>query len=159
MERKSKLPAVARKPATTEFKVHTVAPKTLKRKTPVSPDKPKTRSGVTARASSSATAKAKTTTTARPLASTRRAAAVNSKTSTAAPAAKKPKRAAWDTKGRLEDLEKNFSTTNDQLKRSETLVSELSQTLAGSQEKIQELVTFKESLETTVKVKEEENAD
>ncbi|KAG0263431.1 kinesin-like nuclear fusion protein [Actinomortierella ambigua] len=72
---------------------------------------------------------------------------------------KKKKRPAWDTKGRLEDMEELTSIMRQHLQTSNSNQSEMKNMLASSESKIAELETFRKSLESKVQVKETENQD
>ncbi|KAF9995117.1 kinesin-like nuclear fusion protein [Entomortierella chlamydospora] len=72
---------------------------------------------------------------------------------------KKKKRPAWDTKGRLEDMEELTSTLHHLLQTSTTNMNDLTSKLESSESKISELETFRQSLESKVAVKESENKD
>ncbi|KAL1920084.1 uncharacterized protein VTP21DRAFT_1230 [Calcarisporiella thermophila] len=65
---------------------------------------------------------------------------------------RKKKRPAWDTKGRLEDMEELTAFLKQQIKHSNSSVE-------GMTSKIQELEHFRLSLENKVVVKEQENQD
>ncbi|KAJ3358982.1 hypothetical protein GGF32_009847 [Allomyces javanicus] len=73
------------------------------------------------------------------------------------PAMKKTKRAAWDTKGRLEDLELTFKTVQDTMAGYKETAANLADTLKESNKRIRELESFKTSLESTVDAKTQEN--
>ena len=83
---------------------------------------------------------------------------------------KKKKRPAWDVKGRLEDLEKNHASTEATLNELNHVKQSLTEQLNNSQSTskkmyvsisyeilVEELLSFKETLETKVEVKEKEN--
>ncbi|KAJ1907680.1 kinesin-like nuclear fusion protein [Tieghemiomyces parasiticus] len=70
---------------------------------------------------------------------------------------KKKKRAAWDTKGRLEDMEEYVGFMSQQLKNNDHNMSGLRGELQSSQDKIRELEQFRENLRSKVQVKEQEN--
>ncbi|KAF8981145.1 kinesin-like nuclear fusion protein [Entomortierella lignicola] len=72
---------------------------------------------------------------------------------------KKKKRPAWDTKGRLEDMEELTSTLHHLLQTSASNMTDLNSKLESSESKISELETFRQSLESKVAVKESENKD
>ncbi|KAF9433546.1 kinesin-like nuclear fusion protein [Entomortierella beljakovae] len=72
---------------------------------------------------------------------------------------KKKKRPAWDTKGRLEDMEELTSTLHQLLQTSTTNMGDLTNKLESSESKISELESFRRSLESKVAVKESENKD
>ncbi|KAF9344923.1 kinesin-like nuclear fusion protein [Mortierella sp. AD094] len=72
---------------------------------------------------------------------------------------KKKKRPAWDTKGRLEDMEELTSTLHHLLQTSATNMNDLTGKLESSESKISELESFRQSLESKVAVKESENKD
>ncbi|KAG0295881.1 hypothetical protein BGZ98_001195 [Dissophora globulifera] len=72
---------------------------------------------------------------------------------------KKKKRPAWDTKGRLEDMEELTGTLHQLLHTSATNMTDLTSKLESSESKISELETFRMSLESKVAVKESENKD
>ncbi|KAI9332153.1 KIFC1-like kinesin [Zopfochytrium polystomum] len=74
-------------------------------------------------------------------------------------AGKKKKRPAWDLKGRLQDLEQLNDDTQSKLAGSTQRISQLTENLDGSRETIEELVRFKQSLQTAVALKERENVD
>ncbi|KAF9574155.1 kinesin-like nuclear fusion protein [Mortierella alpina] len=75
-----------------------------------------------------------------------------------APVAKK-KRPAWDTKGRLADMEELTTALHDQLQTSTTSMTDLTSKLESSESKIAELETFRKTLEGKVAIKETENKD
>ncbi|KAK3818938.1 MAG: putative kinesin family protein [Benniella sp.] len=72
---------------------------------------------------------------------------------------KKKKRPAWDTKGRLEDMEEVIGTLCQELVHSTTNMKDLTSKLESSQNKIAELETFRQGLASEVAVKENENKD
>ncbi|KAI1301964.1 kinesin-like nuclear fusion protein [Mortierella claussenii] len=72
---------------------------------------------------------------------------------------KKKKRAAWDTKGRLEDMEELTSTLHHLLQTSTSNMDDLTNKLQSSECKISELESFRQNLESKVAVKESENKD
>ncbi|KAF9972516.1 kinesin-like nuclear fusion protein [Actinomortierella ambigua] len=72
---------------------------------------------------------------------------------------KKKKRPAWDTKGRLEDMEELTSIMRQHLQTSNSNQTEMKNMLASSESKIAELEAFRKSLESKVQVKETENQD
>ncbi|KAF9109635.1 kinesin-like nuclear fusion protein [Mortierella sp. AM989] len=72
---------------------------------------------------------------------------------------KKKKRPAWDTKGRLEDMEELTSTLHQLLQTSTNNMTDLTDKLESSESKISQLETFRQSLESKVAVKESENKD
>ncbi|KAJ3131889.1 Kinesin-like protein kifc1 [Physocladia obscura] len=71
----------------------------------------------------------------------------------------KKKRAAWDVKGRLEDMEEYNKSTIAKLGQSSKLISGLTDKLNEGQEQINQLVTFKMSLENKFQMKEMENGE
>ncbi|KAJ3373781.1 hypothetical protein GGF31_008666 [Allomyces arbusculus] len=85
--------------------------------------------------------------------------ATSSRNSTGSePAMKKTKRAAWDTKGRLEDLELTFKTVQDTMAGYKETAANLAETLKESNKRtVRELESFKTSLEHDVHAKTEEN--
>ncbi|KAF8935552.1 kinesin-like nuclear fusion protein [Haplosporangium gracile] len=70
---------------------------------------------------------------------------------------KKKKRPAWDTKGRLEDMEELTAVLNEQLQTSSNNMKDLSSKLQSSEDKITQLQSFRQNLESKVAVKENEN--
>ncbi|GJJ71715.1 kinesin family member C1 [Entomortierella parvispora] len=72
---------------------------------------------------------------------------------------KKKKRPAWDTKGRLEDMEELTGTLHQLLHTSTTNMSDLTSKLESSESKISELESFRQTLQSKVAVKEIENKD
>ncbi|KAG0232719.1 kinesin-like nuclear fusion protein [Actinomortierella wolfii] len=72
---------------------------------------------------------------------------------------KRKKRPAWDTKGRLEDMEELTSIMRQHLQTSSNNQAEMKSMLASSESKIAELEAFRKSLESKVQVKETENQD
>ncbi|KAF9146428.1 kinesin-like nuclear fusion protein [Linnemannia schmuckeri] len=70
---------------------------------------------------------------------------------------KKKKRPAWDTKGRLEDMEELTAILNEQLQTSSNNMKDLSSKLQSSEDKIAQLQSFRQNLESKVAVKENEN--
>ncbi|KAJ3270073.1 kinesin-like nuclear fusion protein [Terramyces sp. JEL0728] len=73
------------------------------------------------------------------------------------PPAKK-KRAAYDVKGRLQDLEEQHEHTHQQLGESNGLIKIMTDKLEHSQKTIADLLLFKTNLETTVQAKEQEKS-
>ncbi|KAF9285104.1 kinesin-like nuclear fusion protein [Mortierella alpina] len=71
----------------------------------------------------------------------------------------KKKRPAWDTKGRLADMEELTTALHDQLQTSTISMTDLTSKLESSESKITELETFRKTLEGKVAVKETENKD
>ncbi|KAF9582529.1 NADPH-dependent diflavin oxidoreductase 1, partial [Lunasporangiospora selenospora] len=71
--------------------------------------------------------------------------------------AKKKKRPAWDTKGRLEDMEALTGTLHELLHTSASNMDELTGKLEMSESKIAQLESFRKNLESKVAVKENEN--
>ncbi|KAG9320707.1 hypothetical protein KVV02_008808 [Mortierella alpina] len=69
----------------------------------------------------------------------------------------KKKRPAWDTKGRLADMEELTTALHDQLQTSTTSMTDLTSKLESSESKITELETFHKTLEGKVAIKETEN--
>ncbi|KAF9960897.1 kinesin-like nuclear fusion protein [Mortierella alpina] len=69
------------------------------------------------------------------------------------------KRPAWDTKGRLADMEELTTALHDQLQTSTTSMTDLTSKLESSESKITELENFRKTLEGKVAVKETENKD
>ncbi|ORX94060.1 kinesin-domain-containing protein [Basidiobolus meristosporus CBS 931.73] len=72
----------------------------------------------------------------------------------------KPKgarRPAWDTKGRLEDMEELTGFLKEQIQQSTDSMTTMHSKLSSSESKIQELEEFRRGLETRVEVKEKEN--
>ncbi|KAK9765143.1 kinesin-like nuclear fusion protein [Basidiobolus ranarum] len=67
------------------------------------------------------------------------------------------KRPAWDTKGRLEDMEELMSFLKQQIKQSNSSMSDMHGKLSESEAKIDELESFRRNLEDRVEVKEKEN--
>ncbi|KAF9918915.1 kinesin-like nuclear fusion protein [Linnemannia zychae] len=70
---------------------------------------------------------------------------------------KKKKRPAWDTKGRLEDMEELTAILNAHLQTSNMNMEELTSKLESSESKIAQLESFRQNLESKVAVKENEN--
>ncbi|KNE65111.1 hypothetical protein AMAG_10767 [Allomyces macrogynus ATCC 38327] len=81
----------------------------------------------------------------------------NSNGSGSEPPVKKTKRATWDTKGRLEDLEATFKNVQDTMAGYKETAANLADTLKESNKRIRELESFKTSLEDTVHAKTQEN--
>ncbi|KAJ3295469.1 kinesin-like nuclear fusion protein [Borealophlyctis nickersoniae] len=77
--------------------------------------------------------------------------------STDAAAPKKKKRPAWDVKGRLEDLEEYNHQTESRLQDSKQQLAQMTDELQQSRMTINELMAFRQSLESKVEVKEKEN--
>ncbi|KAG9063316.1 kinesin-like nuclear fusion protein [Linnemannia hyalina] len=71
----------------------------------------------------------------------------------------KKKRAAWDTKGRLEDMEELTGALHQMLNKSTGNITEITQTLETNANKIEELESFRLGLESKVVGKEIENND
>ncbi|KAJ3242938.1 kinesin-like nuclear fusion protein [Chytriomyces hyalinus] len=71
----------------------------------------------------------------------------------------KRKRAAWDVKGRLEDMEEYSKDTAAKLGDSQRLINGLTDKLNEGQEKINQLVDFKQSLESQFQMKQVENGE
>ncbi|KAF9963065.1 kinesin-like nuclear fusion protein [Mortierella alpina] len=71
----------------------------------------------------------------------------------------KKKRPAWDTKGRLADMEELTTALHDQLQTSTTSMTDLTSKLESSESKITELESFRKTLEGKVAIKETENKD
>ncbi|KAJ1965838.1 kinesin-like nuclear fusion protein [Dimargaris xerosporica] len=67
------------------------------------------------------------------------------------------KRPAWDTKGRLEDMEEFVGQLHHKLASSTSEIGTMQSELERSQLQIQELEEFRRGLQTTVQVKEKEN--
>ncbi|ORX94860.1 kinesin-domain-containing protein [Basidiobolus meristosporus CBS 931.73] len=67
------------------------------------------------------------------------------------------KRPAWDTKGRLEDMEQLMGFLKEQIKQSNTSMTDMHEKLSESEAKIDELESFRKNLEDRVEVKEKEN--
>ncbi|KAJ1977068.1 kinesin-like nuclear fusion protein [Dimargaris verticillata] len=67
------------------------------------------------------------------------------------------KRPAWDTKGRLEDMEEFVGQLHHKLSSSTSEIGTMQSELERSQVQIQELEEFRRGLQTTVQVKEQEN--
>ena len=74
----------------------------------------------------------------------------------AASAAARKKRPAWDTKGRLEDMETLTSSLKTQIQSSSDYLKNMSQKLEESEGRVQELESFRSSLESKVAIKEQE---
>ncbi|KAJ3004022.1 UNVERIFIED_CONTAM: Kinesin-like protein kifc1, partial [Siphonaria sp. JEL0065] len=164
-----------------EFKVHSIKAASTttststaaKRKAEHASDVPKKRATTTTTSLTSArkpplstaSKPSTTTTTTRTTATKPSSAAIHSSnnSTTAAdsdvPPLPKKKRAAWDVKGRLEDMEQYSKTTTSQLGDYKKLVSGLTDQLNGEHETIGQLVQFKESLESKFVLKEAENGD
>ncbi|KAF9127052.1 kinesin-like nuclear fusion protein [Mortierella sp. 14UC] len=70
---------------------------------------------------------------------------------------KKKKRPAWDTKGRLEDMEVLTAELNELLQTSNSNMVDLTSKLESSESKIAQLESFRLNLEGKVAVKENEN--
>ncbi|KAG9071698.1 kinesin-like nuclear fusion protein [Linnemannia hyalina] len=70
---------------------------------------------------------------------------------------KKKKRPAWDTKGRLEDMEELTAVLNEQLQTSSHNMKDLSNKLKSSEDQIAQLQSFRQNLESKVALKENEN--
>ncbi|KAG0282935.1 kinesin-like nuclear fusion protein [Linnemannia gamsii] len=73
------------------------------------------------------------------------------------PQLKKKKRPAWDTKGRLEDMEELTAALKEQLQTSSSDMKDLSSKLDSSKDQIEQLESFRQNLESKVAVKENEN--
>lgn len=71
---------------------------------------------------------------------------------------KKKKRAAWDVKGRLQDLEDYHHKTEMRLSSSNEMITSLTAKLSTSQTTIDELMQFKTKLESDVEEKNMENS-
>ncbi|KAK3811380.1 MAG: P-loop containing nucleoside triphosphate hydrolase protein [Linnemannia elongata] len=71
----------------------------------------------------------------------------------------KKKRAAWDTKGRLQDMEELTGALHQMLNKSTGNITEITQTLENNANKIEELESFRLGLESKVVGKEIENND
>ncbi|KAF9287327.1 kinesin-like nuclear fusion protein [Linnemannia elongata] len=71
----------------------------------------------------------------------------------------KKKRAAWDTKGRLQDMEELTGALHEMLNKSTGNITEITQTLESNANKIEELESFRLGLESKVVGKEIENND
>ncbi|KAJ1957425.1 kinesin-like nuclear fusion protein [Dispira parvispora] len=71
---------------------------------------------------------------------------------------KKKKRPAWDTKGRLEDMEEHVGALTRQLQENNDNLGQMYDKLGNSQDKIRELELFRQSLTNKVEVKEQENS-
>ncbi|KAF9901001.1 hypothetical protein EC991_006617 [Linnemannia zychae] len=71
----------------------------------------------------------------------------------------KKKRAAWDTKGRLQDMEELTGALYQMLNRSTGNITEMTQSLQSNANKISELESFRQGLESKVVGKEIENND
>ncbi|KAI8834352.1 testis kinesin-like protein KIFC1 [Chytriomyces cf. hyalinus JEL632] len=71
----------------------------------------------------------------------------------------KRKRAAWDVKGRLEDMEQHSKDTVTKLDDSQRLIDGLTDKLNEGQEQINQLVDFKQSLESQFQMKQVENGE
>ncbi|KAF9921082.1 kinesin-like nuclear fusion protein [Linnemannia zychae] len=71
----------------------------------------------------------------------------------------KKKRAAWDTKGRLQDMEELTSTLYEMLNKSTGNITKMTQSLESNANKISELESFRLGLESEVVDKEIENND
>ncbi|KAF8932358.1 kinesin-like nuclear fusion protein [Haplosporangium gracile] len=71
----------------------------------------------------------------------------------------KKKRAAWDTKGRLQDMEELTGALHGMLNKSTGNITEITQTLEINANKIEELESFRLGLESKVVGKEIENND
>jgi kinesin family protein C1 len=72
--------------------------------------------------------------------------------------APKKKRAAWDVKGRLQDLEAFHQKTEERLGTSNTMIDKLQTELSTSQNTINELKEFKFKLEHDVQERSRENS-
>jgi hypothetical protein len=70
----------------------------------------------------------------------------------------KRKRKEYDVKGRLQDLEEQHTFTSTKLEESESLINSMTNKLDSSQKVISQLMEFKMSLESDVKVKEIEKS-
>ncbi|KAF9273852.1 kinesin-like nuclear fusion protein, partial [Linnemannia elongata] len=70
---------------------------------------------------------------------------------------KKKKRPAWDTKGRLEDMEELTAVLNEHLQTSSNNMKDLSSKLKSSEDQIAQLQSFRQNLESKVAIKENEN--
>ncbi|KAJ3070043.1 Kinesin-like protein kifc1 [Podochytrium sp. JEL0797] len=116
---------------------------------------PSTTPSLTTRSSSAtSTTRSSTTTT---NATTRKPAAATTEDASQPPP--KKKRAAWDVKGRLEDVEEFSKMQKKALLDSTTHIEDLSGKLGESQEQIKQLFDFKQSLESKVHIKEQENGE
>ncbi|KAF9130195.1 hypothetical protein BGW39_003377 [Mortierella sp. 14UC] len=71
----------------------------------------------------------------------------------------KKKRAAWDTKGRLQDMEELTGALYQMLNKSTGNITEMTQSLVSNSNKISELESFRQGLESKVVGKEIENND
>ncbi|RUS29667.1 hypothetical protein BC938DRAFT_480392 [Jimgerdemannia flammicorona] len=72
---------------------------------------------------------------------------------------KRKKRAAWDTKGRLEDMEEAYAFLQNKAKSSDETVTTMRQMMEMEKKKIEELETFRSKLETKVETKETETRE
>lgn len=68
------------------------------------------------------------------------------------------KRSAWDTKGRLEDMEHLTEILKEKIFDSSSSVQMLQEQLAESEARVKQLETFRETLNSTVTAKEEEKS-
>jgi kinesin family protein C1 len=73
--------------------------------------------------------------------------------------APKKKRAAWDVKGRLQDLEAFHQKTEERLSSSNTIIDKLQIELNSSKNTINELQEFKFKLENDVQERTKENSN
>ncbi|KAJ1657844.1 kinesin-like nuclear fusion protein [Dispira simplex] len=71
---------------------------------------------------------------------------------------KKKKRPAWDTKGRLEDMEEHVGALTRQLQENNDNLGRMHLKLGSSHDKILELELFRQSLRDKVEAKEQENS-
>ncbi|KAG0300593.1 kinesin-like nuclear fusion protein [Linnemannia gamsii] len=71
----------------------------------------------------------------------------------------KKKRAAWDTKGRLQDMEEVTGALYDMLNKSTGNITEMTQSLESNANKISELESFRIGLESKVVDKDIEHSD
>ncbi|KAJ3254975.1 kinesin-like nuclear fusion protein [Boothiomyces macroporosus] len=109
-------------------------------------------------ATKSATASKLSTTTAPPKPPVSKSIAPVQRSGSVGPPPAKKKRAAYDVKGRLQDLEEQHEYTHLQLTESNGLIKIMTDKLEHSQKTISDLLQFKTNLETTVQVKEQEKS-
>eukprot|EP00127_Corallochytrium_limacisporum_P005979 Clim_evm56s215 gene=Clim_evmTU56s215 len=80
-------------------------------------------------------------------------------TATKAPVAKKPKRQAWDYKGRLEDMESMTTELRQSQRDSQTLIESLTEQITQNNQRCTELQELKAQLEEKVAEKENKSEE
>ncbi|KAL7750950.1 kinesin-like nuclear fusion protein [Sorochytrium milnesiophthora] len=83
----------------------------------------------------------------------------SSSTSTGNAPPKSKKRPAWDTKGRLQDMEETTATLQKRFETTDALNKDFAAKLEQETSRVQELENFRASLQEQVQIKQQENAD